>query len=205
MQMYSTEQDNLYPCRWTSKVLENEQLEPVLARRKTTNIKNNNPLDVAKQYGETYSLSFSATRDPEERLEIKINKLMISQLYIAAIIIKARMTQISLQNPQVIVPKYSTDDTPSCRQNNGVIFIIHDSLGNENSRFALSNDTVFNNMNYVFPQIFCVETAIKFDELSNLIQLWTSHVPNSDIWFSTESSTNEPTLNTLSKDGHKYI
>ena len=88
------------------------------ARRKTTNIKNNNPLDVAKQYVETYSLSFSAARGPEKRLEIKINKLMISQLYIATIIIKARMTQISRQNLQVIVPKCSTDDTPSCRQNN---------------------------------------------------------------------------------------
>ena len=73
---------------------------------------------MAKQYVKTYSLSFSAARDPEERLEIKINKLMISQLYIAAIIIKARMTQISRQNLQVIVLKCSTDDTPSCRQNN---------------------------------------------------------------------------------------
>ena len=50
------------------------------ARRKTTNIQKNNPLDVAKQYVETYSLSFSAAQDSEERLEIKVNKLMISQL-----------------------------------------------------------------------------------------------------------------------------
>ena len=53
----------------------------------------------------------------------------------------------------------------------GIMIHNDDGLGNENSRIALSNDTVFNNMNYIFPQRFCVETAIKFDELSHLIQL----------------------------------